>query len=351
MAGSTLKVGAIGIGGIFGTHMPGWEKSEHADVVAGADINADVLNAWGAKHDVTRLHTDPADLFRNPDIDIVDICAPSMFHADLAIAALEAGKHVICEKPLAPTPDDIQRMIVARDKSGKLLMTAQHERYHPYSQALKREVDKGILGDVYHARAWFLRRNHLPTGAGFVYKRNSGGGPCIDIGVHVLDLALWLMGNPEPHSVTGVSRKALAGQKGAWSAWGGDVPEDMDVEDFASGFVRFKNGATLVLEVSWMLHHPGPEQKVWVYGTDAGLTWPEAVIRQTDNDARQAYDTELKFLPRVNEAHAAECIDFARAVAEGGESPVPAENSLQVQSILNGLYESSELGREVVLTG
>ncbi len=108
--------------------MPGWAASEEAEVVAGSDINAEVLEQWGALHAISKLATNPADLFSDPDIDIIDLCVPNMYHAPLAIAALEAGKHVICEKPLAPTPQAIRQMIEARDKAGKLLMTAQHFR-------------------------------------------------------------------------------------------------------------------------------------------------------------------------------------------------------------------------------
>ena len=142
----TLKVGVIGIGGIARTHMPGWAASEHAEVVAGSDINSKALAEWGRLHGATKLVTDPADLFRDPDIDIIDICTPNMYHAPLAIAALEAGKHVICEKPLAPTPGEIKQMIAARDRAGKLLMTAQHFRFKGNSQAMKREIGTGTLG-------------------------------------------------------------------------------------------------------------------------------------------------------------------------------------------------------------
>jgi predicted dehydrogenase len=127
----------------------------------------------------------------------------------LTVAALNAGKHVICEKPLAPTPDEVRQMIAARDRSGKLLMTAQHLRFHKSSQALMAEICNDALGRVYHARAWWLRRAAFPGGSSFWLKQHSGGGACIDLGVHVLDLALWLMGNPQPVSVSGVSKSEL----------------------------------------------------------------------------------------------------------------------------------------------
>ncbi|SVB43536.1 uncharacterized protein METZ01_LOCUS196390, partial [marine metagenome] len=163
----SLKVGIIGVGGIAGTHIPGWAASEEAELIAGSDVNESVLKSWGKNNGVTNLASDPAQLISDPDIDIIDICTPNMYHAPLAIAALNGGKHVICEKPLAPTPGDIREMIAARDASCKLLMTAQHFRFHGHSQALKREIDAGALGDVYHARGWMLRRAAAPTTPGF----------------------------------------------------------------------------------------------------------------------------------------------------------------------------------------
>ncbi|MCB9162500.1 MAG: Gfo/Idh/MocA family oxidoreductase, partial [Caldilineaceae bacterium] len=251
-----LKVGLIGVGGIARTHMPGWEASTDAEIVAGSDISGAALATWAATYGVDRTSTDPADIINDPDIDIIDVCTPNMVHEELVIAALDAGKHVICEKPLAPTPDAIRRMIAARDETGKTLMTAQHFRFKGNSRAMKAEIETGTLGDIYHARSWMLRRGWIPARPGFIYKKNSGGGPTIDIGVHILDLTLWLMGNPQPVAVTGVADARLAHHPGQFGAWQDiDVPADFDVEDFAAAFVRFDNGATLVLEVSWFLHH------------------------------------------------------------------------------------------------
>ena len=349
---SKLKVGIVGVGGIARTHIPGWHASEHAELVAGSDIGEDVLNRFGEENGVDKLHADPEALFSDSDIDIIDICTPSMYHAPLAIAALEAGKHVICEKPLAPTPDDIRRMIEARDKSGKTLMTAQHFRFQGSSKAMKDELDTGALGDIYHARSWMLRRAGAPTGGGFIIKENSGGGPCIDIGVHILDLTLWFMGNPKPVAVTGVARAELAHQEGVFSQWGRQpIPENFNVEDFAAAFVRFDNGATLVIEVSWLLHHntQGEDMQMWLYGTDGGAHWPKCEIYESNNQTRQQYNRELKLMHAGLEAHAQECVEFAAAVAAGGPSPVPAEQSLQVLKILDGIYRSQAQGGEVKL--
>ncbi len=345
-----LKVGLVGVGGISRTHMPGWAASEEAEVVAGSDISGEALEQWGALHNVTRLTTNAAELFSDPDIDIIDLCVPNMYHAPLAIAALEAGKHVICEKPLAPTPQDIKQMIAARDKAGKQLMTAQHFRFAGVSQAMKAEIDTGTLGDVYHARGWMLRRNGLIPTATFIEKRHSGGGPCIDIGVHILDLTLWFMGNPRPVAVSGVADARLAHHPGAFATWrDGPIPSSFDVEDYAVAFVRFETGATLVLEVSWLLHHDirGEDMQAWIYGDEGGCHWPSAQFLDTNYTTRQFNNRTLQLTQDKMEPHALECVEFAKAIAAGAPSPVPAEQSLQVLAILDGIYRSQAEGREV----
>jgi predicted dehydrogenase len=346
-----LKVAVIGVGGIAKTHMPGWTASPHTEVVAGCDIDENALKKWGADNSVTHLSTHVEDVLRDPDIHIIDICTPNNYHAPLAIAAFEAGKHVLCEKPLAPTPDGIRQMMAARDKAGKMLMTAQHFRFRGSSKAMKAELQTGALGDIYHARSWMLRRAAAPIRPGFVMKKHSSGGPCIDIGVHILDLTLWFMNNPEPYSVTGVARAEIAHQEGAFGIWG-KLPKEFDVEDFAAAFVRFKNGATLVLEVSWLLHHDSPaveDMQMWLYGTDGGCHWPKCEVYSTNYKTMQHYNRTLKIIADKLEPHALECVEFAQAIVDGAPSPVPAEQSLQVMAILDGVYRSQQTGREVIL--
>jgi predicted dehydrogenase len=348
--GKTLKVGVIGVGGIAGAHMPGWQESPIAEVVAFSDVVPKMLKERGAQYGVARLYDDAKALIRDPDIDIVDVCTPNAYHAPLAIAALSAGKHVICEKPLAPTPREIRKMITARNKSKKLLMTAQHFRFQASSQAMKKAIDEGVLGNVYHARSWMLRRSGAPTRPGFVQKKHSGGGPCIDIGVHILDLTLWFMGNPKPVGVSGVTRDTLAKQRSAFSDWGGPIPKSWDVEEMAAAFVRFESGATLVLEVSWLLHHKttGEDMQMWLYGDKGGSHWPSNELYTTNKASKQHYNTEVVYRDG-REPHAQECMSFAEAVAQGKPSPVPAEHSLDVLAILDGVYRSAKAGKEVQL--
>lgn len=347
-----LKVGAIGVGGILRTHMPGWQASEHAEVVAASDIMEEPLKKFGAEFNIPKLSTKAEDIINDPDIHIIDICTPNNYHAPLAIAAMKAGKHVICEKPLAGTPKEIREMIAARDASKKMLMTAQHFRFRNISKAMKAEINRGALGDVYYARSWMLRRALVPVRPGFIMKKHSGGGPCIDIGVHILDLTLWFMGMPDPVSVTGVARAGLAKLPGAFSQWGNAViPPEYDVEDYAVAFVRFANGANLVLEVSWMLHHDteGDDMQMWLYGTKGGSQWPKCEFMHSNNAEKQLYNRTLKGVKEGMEPHALECVEFAQAIVDGAPSPVPAEDSLKVMSILDGIYRSEKEGKEVSL--
>ena len=344
-----LKVGLIGLGGISRAHMPGWLENPYAEIVAGCDVVEGPLQAWSEKYGIPKISTKAQDLLHDPEIDIIDICVPNNYHAPLAIAALQAGKHVLCEKPLAPTPSLIRDMIAARDASGKLLMTAQHFRFSGNAKALKAEIETGALGEIYHARTWLLRRAAAPTKPGFILQEHATGGACIDIGVHVLDLTLWFMGNPKPVSVTGVSRTELAHKPGAFSIWGGAIPQEMDVEEFASAFIRFENGATLILEVSWMLHHntPGEDMQMWLYGKDGGCLWPKCEIYQTNYQTMQQYNRTLMLTGDTRPPHAQECVEFAQAIVEGRPSPVPPEDSLDVQTILEAVYRSQASGAEV----
>jgi predicted dehydrogenase len=263
---------------------------------------------------------------------------------------------VLCEKPLAPTPAEIRKMIAARDRSGKMLMTAQHFRFTPTAQALKREIDRGTLGQVYHARCWMLRRAATPCNTNFTLKRNSGGGPCIDIGVHILDLTLWMMGHPRPVAVSGVTHAPLHRVPSSFSIWGGKLPGEWDVEELALGTVRFDNGASLVLEVSWLLHHKIPpeqyeDMQMWLYGTRGGAHWPSDEILRSDGEKQELIDARLKCADDPLRPHARECVAFAEAIVEGKPSPVPAEQALELMSILQGLYRSAEEGCEVKVQG
>ena len=200
---------------------------------------------------------------------------------------------------------------------------------------------------------WMLRRNLLIPTATFIEKKHSGGGPCIDIGVHILDLTLWLMGNPRPVAVSGRRRCPPGPPSGRVRhlAPRTESPASFDVEDYAVAFVRFETGATLVLEVSWLLHHDisGEDMQAWIYGDEGGCHWPSAQFLDTNYTTRNFNNRTLQLVKDKMEPHALECVEFAKAIAAGAPSPVPAEQSLQVLAILDGIYRSQAEGREVTI--
>ena len=339
-----LRIGMIGAGGISGIHCQGWKRLEDCELLAIADVRKDAAVKRAEEFHIGTVEADGKRLLARKDIDVVDIVVPNRFHKDYAVAALRAGKHVLCEKPLALTAREVDAMIAAAAKSRRKLMCAQHERFQPKSLALKQYITRHPLGEIYYARAWYNRRRLLPCTPGFMYKSNSGGGCCIDIGVHVLDLALHLMDNFQPVSVSGVAVTKLARQPDSWSEWGRIDRKGIDVEDFAAGMVRFANGAALSLECSFMLNQgPKTDGRVDLFGTAAGAKWPEC--EYYCHTSRDYVDTKIDVRDGLG-GHAAEIEAFAEAVMADAPVPVAPEQSRAVIAILEALYRSQRTGRE-----
>ena len=346
-----LRIGVIGSGGIMrGAHMPGWKLVPDCQITAVCDANRATAEAFAKDFGVPaeRVFTDFNDLVALSDVDAVDICTPNMFHTPAVLAALAAGKHVICEKPLAVTTAEVRRMAATATASGKLLMTAQNHRWGGSGQAIKRFVDSGAVGDVYYARIHAVRRNWLPPSPTFIDAKVSGGGPCMDIGVHALDLGMWLMGFPDPVRVSGVTRVNFAHGHDIPGAWGEWDRERFSVEDFASGFIHFANGATMVLESSWLQHQKMNEDfSAHLFGKKATVHWPSKEYSTVINGALA--DGVLLDKP-MKPSHQEEILAFADAIRSGKPSPVPVEQTLKVIAILEAIVESGRTGREVVLT-
>ena len=343
-----LRVAMLGTGAIARSqHLPAWSKLPEFQVVALADASPVSLAAVPSEFQVERRVADYRELLDDPAIDVVDICVPSALHAEVAIAALQAGKHVLCEKPMATSRADAAAMLAAWRKSGKKLMIAQHMRFEPSVQQLRTYLEHNPPGEVYYTRAQWLRRRRLPARPGFTDKRLSGGGALYDLGVHLLDLAWWLVGCPAPTSVSGVTFNRLARRKDIGSEWGTWEPTTIDVEDFASGLVRFADGSAISLEVSWLGFQPeGEFWRLQMYGTRSGVTWPEGVIVGEDN----LIPWDLKLAEAKGEkAHHHVIRQFARAVVDDTSVPVPPEQSANIIAMLDGLYASSASGREAAI--
>jgi predicted dehydrogenase len=348
-SGKKIKVGIIGAGGIArAAHMgPGWKAVPDAEVVAVCDVNEASARKFAEDFGIPHAFTDFRELLKLKEIDAVDICSPNKTHTPAVIAALEAGKHVICEKPLAVSTEEINAMRVALAKTDRILMTAQHHRFSPESAAFKAWVDSGALGEVYHTRVNATRRNWLPITPGFIDPKLSGGGPCMDIGVHALDTALWLMGFPKPVRVSGRAHTNFAKGfdiPGGWGEWDRTL---FGVEDFASGYVHFSNGSTMVLEASWLQHQQSEELNATLQGKKASLRWPTGQFHTVVN--RTLIDGTVLPLAGRKPAHTEEIIAFAAAIRDGKPSPVPIEQTIIVIAILEAIMKSSQLNQEITL--
>jgi len=344
----TLRIGIIGSGGIAqNAHLPGYQKSEAVELVACCDARPETARQAADKFKIPHVYTDYREMLKKEKLDAVSVCTPNAFHLGPTVAALNAGVHVICEKPIAMNAREGEAMCKAARRNKRILMVGLNNRFAANSQALKKFVDKGEMGNIYFARAQALRRRGIPGWGVFIEKSKSGGGPLIDIGVHILDLALWLMGHPEPVSVSGGTYCNFGKRKDIFAPWGSWDPKRYTVEDMGVGFVRFKNGATLVLETSWAAHIDEDVWKVSLVGTEGGgVTDPLKVLQEKH---KTLIDVTPRHVPNVESSHTEEIKAFTRAVREGKPSPIPGEQALMVTRILDGIYRSSATGREVRL--
>ena len=345
MSQHQLRVAVIGAGAISRRqHLVGWAQLPEAQLVGLAEVSPEVLHAAADEFNIPRRETDYRALLDDPGIDVIDVCVPSALHAEVSIAALQAGKHVLCEKPMATSRAAAAEMLAAQRAAGKTLMIAQHMRFDPSVLALRGFAPPESLGTVYYARAHWLRRRRLPGRPGFTQKRLSGGGPLFDIGVHVLDLAWWLMGCPRPLTASGGVFNHLARRGDLGTEWGSWDPATIDVEDFAAGLLRFDGGGLLSLESSWLgLQAEIDVTRLQVYGTRLGFVWPEC--RLFGETAGHPWDIQLSW-PPGDRPHREAIRQFAQALLDDQPVPIPPEQSANGIAMLEALYRSSEAQSE-----
>lgn len=349
MSQKPLRVGLIGAGGIMrAAHLnPGWKAVPNVELAAVCDIHKETAETLAKDFNVPLVFTDFREMLKM-DLDCVDICTPNKLHTPAVLAALNTGKHVLCEKPLAVTTREVKEMAEASRKNKRLLMTAQHFRFSDKINALKNYTDAGGAGDFYHARVHALRRNWVPIRPGFIDPALSGGGPCMDIGVHALDSALHIMGFPKPVRVSGTVATHFAKGEvipGGWGEWDRKL---FGVEDFAAGFVYFENGASMVLEAAWLGHKKEPEDfSFMIFGRKGSVAWPANEAYSTAN--RTVYTSQIHPTPGLKPPHTEEILAFAHAIRNKLPSPVPVEQTLYVIAILEGIYKSAAGGREITL--
>ncbi|MBU3189183.1 Gfo/Idh/MocA family oxidoreductase [Clostridium bowmanii] len=355
-----LKVGIIGCGGIANNkHMPSLAKISHVEMVAFCDIliekAEEAAKKFGAEDAV--VYDDYKELLKDKNIDVIHVCTPNRSHSDITVDVLEAGKHVMCEKPMAKTSKEARRMLEAAKRTGKKLTIGYQNRFRGDSRYLHEICEKGDLGEIYFAKAHAIRRRAVPTWGVFLNEFEQGGGPLIDIGTHALDLTLWMLNNYKPKYVVGNVYHKLSSKENAANAWGPWDPKKFTVEDSAFGFITMENGTTIILESSWALNTLDiGEAQTTLCGTEGGADMKDGLRINGENLSR-LYDTKVDFnsggvdfyegsLENPADLEAKLWID---CILNDSEPLVKPEQTLIVTEILEAIYESSKTGKPVYL--
>jgi predicted dehydrogenase len=328
-----VNVGVIGLG-MGRYHLEGYLKAPNVKVIGLADLDENRLKDCNNHYGIENTFKDYNDLLALKELDAVTVAVPNYLHKSISMDALNAGKNVLVEKPMALNAEEGQEMLDTAKKQGLILMLHFNNRYRADVQMIKKYVDGGEFGDIYFAKTGWVRRRGVPgAGSWFSNKKLSGGGPLIDLGVHVIDMTMYMMGCPKPVSVSGCAVHGFP----EFSKYG-----TFDVEDFASAYIRFDNGATMAVEVSWAQNCSSERQYSEIYGTKAGASISPLTIWTESNGTM--IDIEPKSLKGISQfEHFAECILEKKTPISS------AEDGVRMMKILDAIYASSETKREIVI--
>lgn len=353
-----VKIGIIGCGGIAnGKHMPALSKLKEVEIVAFCDIveerAVEAAKKFGTED--AKVYTDYKELLADKSIDVVHVCTPNRSHSFITIDSLEAGKHVMCEKPMAKTYEEAKAMLEAAKRTGKKLTIGYQNRQTGEALYSKSVCESGVLGDIYFARAYAIRRRAVPTWGVFLNEYEQGGGPLIDIGTHALDLTLWMMNNYEPKMVVGNTFKKLGDQTQTANAWGDWDPKEFTVEDSAFGYIVMKNGAVISLDTSWAINLADPhEAEFALAGVNGGIDTLDGVRVNYVKHGRQVIEKpDLKvggvaFYEGASQKPSdLDAAKWIHAVINDTDPCVLPEQALCVTQILEAIYTSAKTGQPV----
>jgi predicted dehydrogenase len=357
-----LRVGVVGLGWAGQQHLAAYDRHPDTEIVALAGLEDGPRAKLARKYAIEHVAADWEDLLEVDGLDAVSVCVPTFLHAPIAIAALERGAHVLSEKPIALNGADADRMVAAARKADRVLDVAFNHRQRGDIQKLKALMDEGRLGHPYYAKAWWLRRTGIPTvGSWFTRAELAGGGPLVDIGVHVLDYSLFLLGHPEVVAVSASTYDLLAtagfgsnaGYSGKTGASDGEAPH-FDVEDLASVFMRLADGGTLLVEASWAAHRrDGDEFGITLYGTDGGAELivddyaPRGDLQLFADNGGEAVSTRVPVSP--GRAHKAVIEQFVDKIHAGDFRRHDGSGAAALAHIVDACYRSAAEQREVRL--
>ena len=353
-----LRIGIIGCGGIATSkHMPSLAKLDNVEMVAFCDIieerAVDAAKRFGAEG--SKSYVDYKELLKDETLDVVHVCTPNRSHSFITVDALEAGKHVMCEKPMAINSAEAKKMVDAAKRTGKMLTIGYQNRQRKDAKYLKAEADAGVFGDIYYAKATALRRRAVPTWGVFINEYEQGGGPLIDIGTHALDLTLWTMDNYKPKYCVGTTYHKLNDQTESANVFGQWKPEEFTVEDSAFGFIVMENGATINLESAWAINMTETKEAcTTICGTKAGAKMLDqgvleinGVNHNTMYESRPNLDGKgVPFYDAGSYSPAEEeAKQWINAILTGTQPTVLPEQAYCVTQILEGIYESAKTGK------
>jgi predicted dehydrogenase len=345
---SKLRMGIIGVGGIAQQrHIPVFFKlKDKVTITAVHDLNEGRAREVAEKNGIPHVFTDYKEMFK--EVDAVTICTPNKSHAEIVIAALEAGVHVLCEKPMAITTEECEEMIAAAKKNHKILSIAYHYRHKKQSQAAKQAMLNGEVGDPLVTRVQALRRRKVPGWGVFTNKELQGGGSLIDYGCHLLDLSLWLLGNPEPVEVMGKAYNRLSKQPNQVNEWGSFDHETFDVDDHVTSYITFENGGSLLFECSWSANIKEDAEHLSISGVNGGINVFPYELYQAKNG--MLLNTQAQTILGEDDAGIPQADNFIDACLGQAELVVKPEEALKVTKIIEAIYQSSETGKSVHFT-
>jgi predicted dehydrogenase len=348
---SNIRFGFVGAGAIAGYAAETILRHPQGKLVAVQDLSEERRNSFKQKYSLGYAYATVEELLANDEVDAVYIAVPNKFHIPLTLKALEAGKHVLLEKPFAMNAAEAEKAIALAKERSLVLYVGMNHRFSADSQKIKQLVEDGVLGEIYHAKACFMRRSGIPKlGTWFVSKEIAGGGTLYDVGVHMLDLCLYTMNNFEPVSVVGATYTKFGNRGLGEGGWGlserSSIP--FDVDDFASAFIRFANGATVTLDTSWACHQAVSNiENVTIFGTEAGATLRPARLFRASQGPLTTYEVLDDLKVPLKMPHQERFHNFINHLRGEEAIGVTTQQALVVQKILDAIAESSSTGKEV----
>ena len=348
-----IRIGVIGAGNIGNVHMQEFSKlADQCEITAVTDAYLPLAEARAKEYGIGFVAPSPQALIEDDRVDAVVIGVPNQFHAPLAVHALKANKHVLLEKPMGINAEAARDIMRAARGSDRTLMVAHQMRWEPVPMQIKAQVERGELGSIYTAKTGWYRRKGIPGwGTWFTRMDQSGGGPLIDIGVHMLDLALYLMGNPKPASVYGSTYAEFGPKRKGIGTWGKPNWDGVyDVEDLATAMIKMEDGSTLTLEVSWAVHMDTDSTPfIHLMGSEGGASYRGSHGKLLTEKFDRPMEVELRAPEEDEGARQRLSKHFLECVREGKQPITSALTGFTNNLVLDAIYESSRTGSEVKL--